>query len=103
LYKSGTLPKTVTTDSGREVPATYCRLAIVDVGTTFNVLNVEDQRQIIHRDYTPVADWLTKPFDENLIDLYEQVTDYPDLWMAPPTCMKQEYAGLTKDLITVEA
>ena len=103
LYKSGALPKTVTTDSGREVPATYCRLAIVDVGTTFNVLNVEDQRQIIHRDYTPVADWLTKPFDENLIDLYEQVTGYPDLWMAPPTCMKQEYAGLTKDLITVEA
>jgi hypothetical protein len=103
LYKSGALPETVITDSGREVPATYCKLAIVDVGTTFNVLKVEDQRQIIHRDYTPVADWLTKPFDESLIDLYEQVTDYPNLWMAPPTCMKQEYAGLTEDLITVEA
>jgi hypothetical protein len=103
MYKSGALPKTVVTDSGKEVPATYCRLAIVDVGPAFNILGVEDQRQIIHRDYTPVADWLTAPFDENLIDLYEQVTNYPELWMAPPTCMKQEYANLTKDLITVEA
>ena len=103
LYKSGALPKTVTTDSGEVLPATYCRLAIVNVGNAYNVLSIQDQRQIIHRDYTPVADWLTKPFDENLIDLYEQVIDYPNLWMAPPTCLKQEYADLTKDLITVEA
>jgi hypothetical protein len=72
------------------------------VGNAYNVLDVEDQRQIIHRDYQPVADWLTKPFDENLIDTYEQVIDYPQLWMAPPTCLKQEYEDLTKDLITVE-
>lgn len=103
LYKSGSLPKTVITDSGKEVPAIYCRLAIVNVGNAYNISSIEDQRQIIHRDYTPVADWLTKPFDESLIDLYEQVIDYPNLWMAPPTCMKQEYQDLKKDLITVEA
>jgi hypothetical protein len=49
----------------------------------------------------PVADWLTKPFDEDLIDLYEQVEDYPNLWLAPTTCMKQEYASLTEDQIVV--
>lgn len=103
LYKTGALPKTVITSGGEEVPATYCRLAIVNVDNAYNVLSIIDQRQIIHRDYTPVADWLTKPFDENLIDLYEQVIDYANLWMAPPTCMKQEYADLPKDLIQVEA
>jgi hypothetical protein len=102
MYKAGALPKTVITSGGKEIKATYCRLAIVDVDKAYNVLRVEDQRQIIHRDYMPVADWLTKPFDENLIDLYEQVIDYPQLWMAPPSCLKQEYAELTKDLITVE-
>jgi hypothetical protein len=102
MYKTGALPETITTSNGDVVKATYCRLAIVDVGNAYNVLGVEDQRQIIHRDYQPVADWLTKPFDENLIDLYEQVIDYPQLWMAPPTCLKQEYEALNKDLITVE-
>lgn len=103
LYPVGTLPQTATLSSGKEVLATYCRLAIVDVNNAYEVLDVIDQREIIHRDYTPVADWLTKPFDENLIDLYEQVTGYSSLWMAPTTCMKQEYADLSKDLITVEA
>jgi hypothetical protein len=102
MYKTGALPSTVTTSSGKEVKATYCRLAIVDISNAFTVLGVEDQRQIIHRDYMPVADWLTKPFDENLISLYGQVIDYPKLWMAPTTCMKQEYSALSKDLITVE-
>jgi hypothetical protein len=103
MYRAGTLPNTVTTSDGKEVKATYCRLATVRIGVSYDVVNLEDQREIIHRDYVPIADWLTKPFDENLIDLYEQVTNYPELWMAPPTCMKQEYAGLSKDLITVEA
>jgi hypothetical protein len=49
-----------------------------------------------------VANWLTTPFDEDLINLYEQVSDYDSLWMAPFSCMKQEYAKLSTDQITVE-
>jgi len=103
MYPAGTLPATVTNSAGEEIPATYCSLAEVDVGEDFYILDINDTRSIIHRDYTPVADWLTAPFDENLINLYEQVSDYSQLWMAPPTALKQDYANLSTDQIVVEA
>jgi hypothetical protein len=102
MYPSGTLPKTVINSAGEEIPATYCSLARVDVLSGYSIDEIGDLRYIIHRDYTPVADWLTKPFDEDLINLYEQVSGYSPLWLAPPSCMKQEYLGLTKDQILVE-
>jgi len=103
MYPVGTLPATVTNNQGEKVPAAYCMLAEVDVDADFTVTRVQDTRLIIARDYVPVADWLTSPFDADLIDLYEQVLDYSSLWMAPPNCMKQEYANLSSDLIEVEA
>jgi hypothetical protein len=103
MYPSSALPKFVENTLGERVPAVYCVLAEVDVNSTFEVENVEDLRTIIHRDYAPVADWLTKPFDSDLIDLYEQVSDYSTLWMSPPVCMVQEYAELTKYKVQVEA
>lgn len=102
MYPSGTLPKTVINSQGEKIPATYCPLAIVDVGLEYRVENIDDTRYIIHRDYTPIADWLTKPFDETLINLYEQVSDYSTLWMAPTTSLKQEYLSLEQSQITVE-
>lgn len=102
MYPSGTLPKTITNSAGEIIPATYCSLAVVDVND-YLVEKIKDARYIVHRDYTPVADWLTKPFDDELIDLYEQVSDYSTLWLAPPSCMKQEYLFLTDYQVTVEA
>jgi hypothetical protein len=102
MYPTGTLPKTVVNASDKTVPATYCSLAQVDITNDFKVEKIQDVRYIIHRDYVPVADWLTKPFDEDLINLYEQVTEYRPLWMAPPSAMKQEYVALSKNQITVE-
>jgi hypothetical protein len=102
MYPAGTLPKTVINASNNTVPATYCSLAQVDITSDYKVENIQDMRYIIHRDYVPVADWLTQPFDEDLIDLYEQVTDYAPLWMAPPSALKQEYATLAKNQIIVE-
>lgn len=96
MYPYGTLPKTVKNSVGNDIPATYCILAEVDVSVTSTVQKIVDTREIIHRDFTPVADWLTKPFDDNLIDLYEQVSAYVPLWMSPTTCMKQEYQSLEK-------
>jgi hypothetical protein len=102
MYPAGTLPKTVVNSAGETIPATYCPLATVDVAINFIIEKIEDTRYIIHRDYTPVADWLTKPFDEDLIDLYEQVSEYSGLWMTPASAMKQEYLALAEDQIIVE-
>jgi hypothetical protein len=103
MYPVGTLPKTVTSADGEEVPAVYASLAEVDISNNYKVLDIDDARSIIHRDYVPVADWLTKPFDQDLINLYEQVSGYSILWMSPSKCMKQEYLNLKTDLIEVEA
>jgi len=92
LYPSGTLP----------VGETFCSLAEITVNNEFQVTKLKDTREIIRRDYTPVADWLTKPFDTDLIDLYEEVSIYPTTWMNPPTAMKQEYAELTQYQVIVE-
>jgi hypothetical protein len=102
MYPAGTLPPTVQNSIGAEVPAAYCVLAEVDVDKAYQILDVNDVRSIIHRDYTPVADWLTLPFDQDLISLYEQVSNYSELWMTPPTSLKQEYTDLSSDQIIVE-
>ena len=81
---------------------TFCPLAKVTVNNSFKVANIQDIRYVIRRDYVPVSDWLTKFFDENLINLYEQVYDYSNTWMAPPTALKQEYAKLeTQNILIV--
>jgi hypothetical protein len=102
MYPAGTLPKTVTNSQGEEVPATYATLAQVSIDNNFSITEIQDTREIIRRDYVPVANWLTVPFDQDLINLYEQVSEYANLWMAPPSCMRQEYANLETDQITVE-
>jgi hypothetical protein len=103
MYPAGSLPKEIVNSKGEKIPATYCQLAIIDVDNNFAVTRIQDTRSIIHRDYTPVADWLTKPFDEDLVNLYEQVNGYSSLWMGPSSCMKQEYENLKKNQIVVEA
>jgi len=101
MYPGNAVPKTVKNTNGVSVPATYCPLAYVDIDSTYTITDITDVRYIIHRDYVPVADWLTVQFDENLIDLYLQVKGYAELWMKPSECMKQEYLGLTKDRVIV--
>ena len=101
IYPSGASPTTVINSQGKEIPATYAQLAEVDVSSTFTIESIRDVRNIIHRDYTPVADWLTLPFDRNLIDLYEQVSDYSGLWMRPSSALKFEYAELGSDQVQV--
>ena len=93
LYPSGTLP----------VGETFCSLAEITVNNDYQVTKLKDAREIIRRDYIPVADWLTKPFDTDLINLYEEVSIYPTTWMNPPTAMRQEYAELTQYQVIVES
>jgi len=102
IYPENALPDTINDSSGNKIPATYCQLALIDVDSNYKLSDIVDIRYIIHRNYQPVADWLTQPFDKNLIDLYEQVSAYSELWMAPPVCMKQEYSTLEKEQIVVQ-
>lgn len=81
--------------------ATYCPLAYVDVDNSFEVISITDIRYVIRRDFVPVADWLTKFFDDSLINLYEQVKKYPQLWMSPTSCLKQEYLPLPDKNIVI--
>jgi hypothetical protein len=103
MYPQNSLPEFVENTNKERVPAVYCVLAEVDVNSSYEVENIEDLRVIIHRDYVPVADWLTSPFDSDLTNLYDQVSNYPTLWMKPETCLTQEYVGLEKYQVQVEA
>jgi hypothetical protein len=85
-----------------------CRLAIVSIDN-FQVarrpsgeLWKDDIREIIHRDYEPVADWLTEYWDEQLITLWESVKAYSPGFMAPPTLLKTSYYALEEYGISVE-
>jgi hypothetical protein len=91
IYPQGTEPDNLT----------YCPLAYVEISNDFKITLIEDIRYVIRRDYVPVADWLTRPFDTDLIDLYAQVKQYPRFWMNPPTCMKQEYVDLAEENILI--
>jgi len=91
LYPKQIVPKT----------STFCPLANVEVDGAFKIILIQDIRFVIRRDYVPVADWLTKFFDNNLINIYEQVLEYPLTWMNPPTCLKQEYAALASQNIVI--
>ena len=102
IYPENSLPATALNSLGVEVPAVYCWLANVDINNTYELTNIRDKRYIVHRDYTPIADWLTLPFDKDLISLYETVKDYEFTWMGPRTCMRQEYAALVKEEIVIE-
>lgn len=101
IYPIGALPSTVLNSQGEEVPATYCQLAEVNVDVDFIASEIHDTRNIVYRDYAPIADWLTLPFDEDLIDLYQQVKGYASLWMAPPTALAFEYPKLETSQISV--
>jgi len=102
IYPENQLPATVTNSLGVEIAATYCPLAIIEADNSYRLTNIRDKRYIVHRNYEPISDWLTRPFDGDLIDLYETVNDYGNTWLNPITCVKQEYAALTTNEILVE-
>jgi len=95
IYPEGTEPNTVLSSDGEEISVTYCNLAFIDVDSNFLLTDIQDIRPIIHRDFKPISDWLTRPFDEDLINFYEQVSGYSVLWMSPVVCLAQEYLTLT--------
>jgi hypothetical protein len=94
IYPADVVPTTVTNLNGEEVPAIYCNLAYIDVDSNYTLTDIQDVRSIIHREYKPVSDWLTTPYDEDLMRLHTQVEGYSALWMSPTVGMRHEYLNL---------
>lgn len=101
-YPENAVPKATLSPSGEEIPLVLCSLAIVDVNNAYQVEKVSDIRQIVNTDYEPIADWLTRAWDTNLINLYEQVDNFSNTWMSPVDSMYPEYETLTNDLVIVK-
>jgi hypothetical protein len=101
MYPENLVPKVVLDANNLEVTPTYCDLALVSILDGYTVEDIRDIRNITHREFVPISDWLTKPWDDNLIGLYEQVKGYAELWMEPDTLLKQEYDSLVKYDIVV--
>ena len=94
MYPADSVPTTVENSEGETIPAIYCNIAYIDVDANYLLQDIQDIRRVINREYKPIADWLTMPFDEDLISFYQQVKGYASLWMSPEICVRQEYLGL---------
>lgn len=101
-YPENAVPKTAKNASNQDVPVVMCDLAYVDINNSWVVEKITDIRKTVNTPHQPIADWLTKPWDENLIRLHTQVQDYPNYWLNPGTCVSHEYAALSEYLINVE-
>jgi hypothetical protein len=101
-YPENQIPDTKINAEGKEIPLSTCNLAMVDVNNLYEAEKITDIRQTVNTDYEPIADWLTRPWDENLMSLYEQSDNYFSLWMNPNSCMYQEYGKLEEQLVTTE-
>lgn len=98
-YPKDTLPSSTIDGYGNVVPAVYCKLAQVDISSSETVTKVTDLRESVNTSYQPIAEWLTRPIDEDLTSMYEQVRNYAPNWMSPGDCMKQEYESFQQNLI----
>jgi hypothetical protein len=95
-YPENQIPNVFVNSDGEEVPLAICRLAYVDIGDDYLIQEIDDVREIIFKDYKPLAEWLTRPQDEDLIELYEEVSEYSTLWMSPTMALDMEYQDLNK-------
>jgi hypothetical protein len=86
-----------------------CRLAIVSVNNyqipyrPNGELFKDDIREIINRDYEPVADWLTVYWDKQLITLWEDAKNFTPRYFTPSTLLRTSYASLEKYGIDVSS
>lgn len=93
-YPVNSIPTKFTNSLGEEVPLILCKLAYVDINSAYTVENITDIREIVFTNYEPIAEWLTRTWDDNLMRLFDQVSDYSTTWMGPTSCMNQEYKSL---------
>lgn len=80
----------------------YCKLAHVDIDEDYRIVgNVEDLRDKVFHPFQPVADWLTRPWDDLLMSLYSEHRGYVKGRMDPRALMSSEYSHLSKSGLDV--
>jgi hypothetical protein len=90
LYPTNLVPKDESLCNLAVISVDNFKLATRDSGRIWK----DDIRDIINRDYEPVANWLTQYWDSQLITLWEEAKGYSPLYMAPPTLLKDAYSSL---------
>jgi hypothetical protein len=100
-YPRTNLPATALDSNGNEVPLVYCKLAYVDIDDSFTVTAISDLRESVNVSHQPIADWLTRPWDNNLSNIQSQINNYASQWMAPDSSLKHEYVAFA-DKFSVE-
>lgn len=95
-YPRTSLPPTVKDSYGNDVPAIYCKLSYVDINESYVVTKVSDLREIVNTPYQPIAEWLTRPWDNNLSEIHTQVSNFSSQWMDPTLSLKHEYLDFTE-------
>lgn len=101
-YPINAIPDKFTNSLGEEVPLILCKLAYADINSAFTVTNIQDIREIVFNSFEPVAEWLTRPWDESLMNIYDQISNYSESWMSPALAMKSEYKNLEKINVEVD-
>lgn len=102
-YPANSIPDKFTNSLGEEVPLILCKLAYVDIDSTFTVTGLQDIREVVYTKYEPIAEWLTRPWDETLMNLFDHASNFPTKWMNPETCLKYEYETLSEYGIAVDS
>lgn len=93
-YPMNSIPTKFTNSEGKEVPLILCKLAQVDIDSAFRVTKVQDLREVVYNSFEPIAEWLTRPWDENLMSLYNIFSNFQGYWMTPSVALKHEYKTL---------
>tara|TARA_R110001592_G_scaffold87827_6_gene259148 strand:+ start:11638 stop:13167 length:1530 start_codon:yes stop_codon:yes gene_type:complete len=71
-------------DQYEEIEGDFILLAFFTV-IDGNIADVRDQRRFINRKYEPVASWLTTFQDESFSCLFNDVQNYAERYLSPPT------------------
>lgn len=100
-YPVNAIPSEFINSLGEPVPLVLCKLAYVDVDVSYTVQDIQDIREVVFTNYELTAEWLTRPWDDNLKDLFNQFSNFPKYWMNPASCMYQEYLSLSESGVQV--
>lgn len=100
-YPTNSIPESFTNSQGEKVPLVLCKLAYVDIDNNYTVKQIRDIREVVYSDFKPIAEWLTRPWDDNLKRLFREFSSYAIDWMSPTEAMKREYSKLTNSGINL--
>lgn len=73
----------------------HLMLATFEIRNVGSIVNLADRRQVSYHKHQPVSAWLTQFQDDSLRCLFDDITKYDELYMAPATSARHMYEELT--------